>query len=175
MKSLKTLVSLTALTVCMGAASIASAASLSPINSNFTAPGTIVVKSPSSLQIPVTCNVTFTGSINGSGVASITGAVVGGSNSLCSLPQITGLPWILTANSLTTGTVTNVGYKITASGVIPSNCGPSTINVGYTNSTQVLTATNQPLANSCTVQSLNVTVANVPAAGSAPVPVVVVP
>ncbi|MGC6372004.1 alkane oxidation protein activator PraB [Pseudomonas sp. K2I15] len=174
MKSLKTLVSLTALTVCMGAASMANAFSLSPINSNFTAPGTISVKSPSSLQLPITCNVTFTGTINGSGVASINGAAVSGSNSLCSLPQITGLPWILTATGSAGGSVTNVGYNITASGVIPSHCGPSTITVGYNNTSQVLTATNQALAGSCTVQSLSVTVANVPASGPV-VPVVIVP
>ena len=158
MKSLKTLVSLSALAVCMGAASMANAFSLSPINTPFTASGTIVVKSPSSVQVPVTCNVTFTGNVDSAGEGKITGVTVGGSNSLCALPQIQGTPWTLKANSLTTGTVDNVGYKITKAGLIPSNCGLSTIAVNYNNATQVLTASNQPLAGSCTVQSLNVTV-----------------
>lgn len=174
MKSLKTLVSLSALAVCMGAASMANAVSLSPINTGFTATGSITVKSPSSIQIPVTCSVTFTGNVDGSGLGKITDVVVGGSNSLCNLPQTTNKPWTLTATSLTAptavGNVTNVGYNITASGVIPSNCGPSTINVGYNNTTKVLTASNQPLSGSCTVQSLSVTVV-----GAGGVPIVVVP
>ncbi|WP_082340984.1 alkane oxidation protein activator PraB [Pseudomonas sp. MIACH] len=173
MKSLKTLVSLSALAVCMGAASMANAFSLSPINTPFTAAGTIVVKSPSSLQVPVTCSVTFTGNVTAAGEGSITGVTVGGSNSLCGLPQIQGTPWTLKATGLTgvnaTGTVDNVGYKITATGVIPSNCGLSTIVVGYNNTTKVLTATNQPLAGSCTVQSLSVTVVS---GGTTPITVI---
>lgn len=55
MMNLKSLVSLSALVVCMGAASMANAYSITPINTNFTAPGTISVKSPSSYQAPVNC------------------------------------------------------------------------------------------------------------------------
>ncbi|MGF6094643.1 alkane oxidation protein activator PraB [Pseudomonas sp. 18175] len=173
MKSLKTLVSLSALVVCMGAASMASAVSLSPLNTNFTAAGTIVVKSPSSFQLPITCNVTFTGNVDNVGLGKITGVAVSGSSSLCGLPQITGTPWTLTATTLTAptavGTVDNVGYTISGSGLIPSNCGPSTIAVAYNNTTKVLTATNQSLAGSCTVQSLSVTVVS---ATSTPITVV---
>jgi len=139
MKSLKTLVSLSALAVCMGAASMANAYSITPVNSSFTAPGTISVKSPSSFQATVNCGATFTGNVDASGVA-----------------KITGLPWTLTATGAAAGSVSNVGYTIAASVLYPaSNCGPSTITVGYSGG--VLTASNQTLSGSCTVVSLSVT------------------
>lgn len=157
MKSLKTLLSLTALTVCMGAASMANAFSITPVGTSFTAPGTISVKSPSSYQATVNCDATFSGSVGSTGIVSITGVTVGGSNPLCSLPDITGLPWTLTATSLAGGTVTNVGYTIASSFIYPaSNCGPSTIAVAYSNATGILSASNQALSGSCTVVSLSV-------------------
>ncbi|MDB1112333.1 protein activator of alkane oxidation PraB [Pseudomonas extremaustralis] len=155
MKSLKTLVSLSALAVCMGAASMANAYSISPVNTSFTAPGTISVKSPSSFQATVNCGATFTGNVDATGVAKITGVSVTGGG-LCSLPTITGLPWTLTATGATSGSVTNVGYTIAGSLIFPaSNCGPSTIAVAYSGG--LLTASNQPLSGSCTVVSLSVT------------------
>ncbi|QDH65796.1 MULTISPECIES: alkane oxidation protein activator PraB [Pseudomonas] len=155
MKSLKTLVSLSALAVCMGAASMANAYSITPVNSSFTAPGTISVKSPSSFQATVNCGATFTGNVDASGVAKITGVAVTGGG-LCALPKITGLPWTLTATGASAGSVSNVGYTIAASVLYPaSNCGPSTITVGYSGG--VLTASNQTLSGSCTVVSLSVT------------------
>ena len=155
MKSLKTLVSLSALAVCMGAASMANAYSITPVNSSFTAPGTISVKSPSSFQATVNCGATFTGNVDASGVAKITGVAVTGGG-LCALPKITGLPWTLTATGAAAGSVSNVSYTIAASVLYPaSNCGPSTITVGYSGG--VLTASNQTLSGSCTVVSLSVT------------------
>ncbi|HCT07856.1 MULTISPECIES: alkane oxidation protein activator PraB [unclassified Pseudomonas] len=160
MKSLKTLVSLTALAVCMGAASMASAQSFSPANQSFTtnSGGTITVKSPSSFGAAVTCNISFTGKVRADGsAADITAATVSGSNQLCSLPHLTNLPWVLSP----AGTVTNVGYTIAAiPPLIPAtNCGPSTIAVALSNVTggAALSATNQPLSGSCTVVTLSVT------------------
>ena len=155
MKRLKTLVSFSALAVCMGAASMANAYSITPVNSNFTAPGTISVKSPSSYQATVNCTANFTGNVDATGVAKITGVTVSGSG-LCALPKITGLPWTLTATGPAAGSVANVGYTIASSVLYPaSNCGPSTITVGYSGG--VLTAANQGLSNNCTVVSLSVT------------------
>lgn len=155
MKSFKTLVSLTALAACMGAASMANAFSISPVSTSFTAPGTISVKSPSSFQATVNCGATFTGNVDATGVAKITGVSITGGG-LCALPKITGLPWTLTATAAAAGNVTNVGYTIASTILYPaSNCGPSTIAVGYSGG--VLTATNQTLSGSCTVVSLSVT------------------
>ncbi|MFL1386272.1 alkane oxidation protein activator PraB [Pseudomonas tritici] len=165
MKSLKTLVSFTALTVCMGAASMANAASFSPIGANFTTDGTgtIVVKSPSSFGAAVTCKAVFTGKVRSDGKADITNVVISpGSSTLCNLPKITGLPWLLTPVTTTSGTAANVGYTITAvPPLIPGTaCGPSTINVTLASTaspdTITLSATNQALSGGCTVQSLNV-------------------
>lgn len=154
MMNLKSLVSLSALVVCMGAASIANAYSITPINTNFTAPGTISVKSPSSYQAPVNCGATFTGNVDASGVAKITGVAITGGG-LCDLPKITGLPWTLTANGVAVGSVSNVGYTIAGSILYPvSNCGASTITANYSGG--VLTASNQSLAGNCTVVSLSV-------------------
>jgi hypothetical protein len=158
MKSLKTLVSLTALTVCMGAASMANAFSISPEGTFTTSTGSITVLSPSS-SLPVTCPITFSGKVTG-GVATITGATVGGSG-LCALPVLKNIPtpgWVLTATSASAGTVTNVGYTIAGlPPIIPaSNCGATTINVAWNGGTHTLSASGQPLSGSCTVQSLSV-------------------
>ncbi|AQT09816.1 alkane oxidation protein activator PraB [Pseudomonas protegens] len=158
MKGIKTLVSATAIVACLGAASMASAASIAIDGANpngpFTTPGgTITVRSPSSFNQPVTCNINFSGNIAG-GVASITGATVSGSNALCNLPKITGLPWTLSASSTTAGTVTNVGYTI--SFFPATNCGPTTINVAWSNVTHSLSlSTPQTLSGGCSVDVLN--------------------
>ena len=152
MKSLKTLVCATSFALCFGAASMASAASITPDGPFTTNPGTIVVKSPSSFGAAVTCGITFTGNVSG-GVASINGASLTGGG-LCALPTLTNLPWVLTAATSTTGTVTNVGYKITS---LPStNCGPTPIAVAWTAASKTLSASNQSLSGNCTVVSLSV-------------------
>ncbi|QLG93789.1 protein activator of alkane oxidation PraB [Pseudomonas yamanorum] len=152
MKSLKTLVCATSFAMCFGAASMATAASVSPEGPFSTNAGTIVVKSPSSFGAAVTCGITFTGNVSG-GVASINGASLTGGG-LCSLPTLTNIPWVLTAASPTTGTVTNVGYKITS--IPATNCGPTTIAVAWTAGTKTLSAANQSLSGNCTVVSLSV-------------------
>ena len=153
MKSLKTLVCATSFALCFGAASMANAAWIGPEGTFKTDQGTIVVKSPSSFQAPVTCQITFEGSVNG-GIASITKATVGGGG-LCNLPTMTNLPWVLVASpGGTTGTVTNVGYTINF--VPATNCGPTTINVAWNASTKTLSASGQSLTGNCTVSSLSV-------------------
>ncbi len=97
MKSIKSLPSFAALALCLSVSSMASAATITPVNSAFTAPGTISVSSPASLNLPVTCNITFKGKTAADGsYASIDSVTVSGSNTLCSVPQMTGLPWKLT-------------------------------------------------------------------------------
>lgn len=155
MKSLKTLVCVTSFALCFGAASMASAASVSPNGPFTTSAGTIVVTSPSSSGLPITCGVTFGGTVAG-GVATITSASLSGGG-LCSLPTLKNIPspgWVLSATSLTTGTVANVGWTV----VFPaSNCGAGTINVVWNDSTQTLTTpSSQPLSGNCAVQSLSV-------------------
>ncbi|MFC6300901.1 protein activator of alkane oxidation PraB [Pseudomonas sp. CCM 7893] len=152
MKSLKTLVCATSFAMCFGAASMATAASVSPEGPFSTNAGTIVVKSPSSFGAAVTCGITFTGNVSG-GVASINGATLTGGG-LCGLPKLTNIPWVLTAASPTTGTVTNVGYQITS--IPATNCGPTTIAVAWTAGTKTLSAASQALSGNCTVVSLSV-------------------
>ncbi|MEB2648908.1 alkane oxidation protein activator PraB [Pseudomonas sp. MYb541] len=161
MKSLKTLVSLTALTVCMGAASMANAASITPNGPFTTNAGTIVVTSPSSLGAPVTCGITFGGTVAG-GVATITSAALTGGG-LCSLPTLKNIPspgWVLTATSFNAatgaglGTVTNVGWTVAFPA---SNCGAGSINVVWNQATHTLTTpSSQSLSGNCAVQSLSV-------------------
>lgn len=157
MKTLKALVCVTSFAVCVGAASMASAATIGPVGQTFNTPGgTITVKSPSSFQAAVTCSINFSGVVNANGTATINGAVVSGTSALCGLPQMKNFPtpgWILTATSATAGTVSNVGYTIDS--VIDTDCGPSTINVAWDGTK--LTATNQPLSGSCTVTNLSAT------------------
>ena len=159
MRSLKTLVSLTALTVCMGAASMATAATISPAGTSFTTPGgTIAVSSPASFGAAVSCSIVFTGSVAGDGSsASITGASVSGANPLCGVPVLLGLPWTLTPTSTSTGagvyagTVSGVNFKIV------SNCSSAatTINVLYNNNTHAITVPSAQTVGSCKITALN--------------------
>ena len=131
---------------------MARAATITPVNSAFTAPGTISVSSPASLNLPVTCNITFKGKTAADGsYASIDSVTVSGSNTLCSVPQMTGLPWKLTVSSTTAGKVDGVGFKI-----LSSTCGPSTVNGSWSNATNTLSASNQSLAGNCKINSLSV-------------------
>ena len=160
MKSLKTLVSLSALAVCMGAASMANATTITPNPTAFTTPGgTIAVSSPASLGIPVNCGIVFTGSVAAGGAsASITGATVTGGG-LCGVPVLLGLPWTLTPGAGTagvfTGTVSGVNFRIV------NDCAdataPATINVKFDNATHALTIGTPQTVGKCKITALNVT------------------
>ena len=162
MKGIKTLVSAGSFALCLGAASLASAATIGPAGTLFTTPGgNITVKSPSSFQAAVTCDIEFKGRVNSDGTATIYDATVSGSNPLCGLPKMKGFPtpgWVLSLDTnpdgtVTKGTVTNVGYTI--SFIPATNCGPTNIDVTWDGT--ALHATSQPLSGSCTVVSLNAT------------------
>ncbi|AYJ51645.1 alkane oxidation protein activator PraA [Rhodococcus sp. P1Y] len=135
----------------LGAGS-ASAATISPANTAFTAPGTIVVTTPASFGLPVTCSISLSGSTSADGSsAAITAAQISGSNRLCGLPQLKNLPWTLTPTSATTGEVSNVGFSL-----LGYNCGPATLAGTFDNMTNTLTSTNQPMSGNCTINSLSV-------------------
>lgn len=150
MQSIKTFVSVASFAICMGAASMASAVSISPVSQAFSAPGSITVTSPASLGIPVTCNITFTGTTAANGAnASITSATVSGTNSLCGIPVMQNLPWTLTPATTTTGSVSGVSFAI------GSNCGTATIAVTYTGGVLSIPATQT--VGSCKITKLSVT------------------
>jgi hypothetical protein len=161
MKSLKTLVCVGSFALCFGAASMASAATITPNGSFTTSAGTITVTSPSSAGLPVTCGITFSGTV-ASGIATITSASLTGGG-LCSLPTLKNLPspgWVLgmsTFDPVTnkgTGAVANVGWTVAFPA---SNCGAGSINVVWDEGTQTLsTPSSQSLSGNCAVQSLSV-------------------
>lgn len=155
MKSLKTLVCATSFALCFGAVSMANAATIAPAGAAFSTAGSITVTSPASLNLPVTCNIVFTGTVaaDGSG-ASITGATVSGSNSLCAVPVLQGLPWSLAVTgggpTAFTGTVSGVKFKVL------SDCtaSPVTIAVGFNNSTNTLSVPSAQTVGSCKITAL---------------------
>ncbi|GAC1029508.1 alkane oxidation protein activator PraA [Pseudomonas sp. No.21] len=151
MKMSKLSVATAALALCMGASS-AMAVTITPANTAFSAKGVSVVK-PGFLS-PVTCNVEFIGttSVGGADKATITAVNITGGG-FCGAASAAGLPWTLTASSLTAGNVS--GVKFTVAGI---NCSssPVTVTGGWSNATNTLTLTpNQPVG-SCTIQSLYV-------------------
>ncbi|NMX60590.1 protein activator of alkane oxidation PraB [Pseudomonas sp. WS 5059] len=162
MKSLKTLVCISSFALLFGAASMASAVSITPEGPFTTDPGTIVVTSPSSLGAPISCGIVFGGNVSG-GVATVTSATLTGGG-LCNLPKLKNIPspgWVLTATSYNastgtgTGTVSNVGWTVAFPA---SNCGAGTLNGEWDQATRTLTGKNQPLSGNCAVQSLSVRV-----------------
>ncbi|NMY86926.1 protein activator of alkane oxidation PraB [Pseudomonas sp. WS 5411] len=153
MKSFKPLVCATSFALCSVVASMASAVTISPEGPFTTDPGSIVVKSPSSFGAAVTCGITFTGRVIG-GVAMIYTVNTTGSGLCFMQPVVIVSPWVLTAESLTTGTMTNVIYKIPF--VPTTNCGPTTIQLSWDPATKALSSANQSLSGNCTVVSLRV-------------------
>ncbi|WP_099169688.1 MULTISPECIES: alkane oxidation protein activator PraB [Pseudomonas] len=158
MKSLKNLISLSAFAICLGAASMASAVTVAPAGAAFSTPaGAISVSSPASFGVPVSCTINFSGSVASNGAsATITNATVSGSNPLCGLPTMLGLPWTLTP----TGTGSNV-FAGTVSGVnfnILGNCAssPTTIAVTFNNSTNTLSIPSTQTVGKCKISALNV-------------------
>jgi len=155
MKSLKTLVCATSFALCFGAVSMANAATIAPAGAAFTTAGSITVKSPASLNIPVTCNIIFTGTVASGGAgASITGATVSGSNPLCGVPVLSNLPWPLTVTGTGpdafTGTVSGVKFKIS------SDCSstPVSIAVNWKNSTNTLGISTPQPVGACSITAL---------------------
>ncbi|CAN7438834.1 alkane oxidation protein activator PraA [Pseudomonas solani] len=151
MKMSKISVATAALALCMGASS-AMAVTITPANTAFSAKGVSVVK-PGILPA-VTCNVEFIGttSVGGADKATITAVNITGGG-FCGAASAAGLPWTLTASSLTAGSVS--GVKFTVAGI---NCSstPVTVNGVWSNSANKLTLNpNQPVG-SCTIQSLYV-------------------
>lgn len=142
---------------CVGAAavaviafsSLASAATIGPAGASFSAPGTMNVSTP--IAPNVSCGVTLSGVVASDGTYAQINSVVVTGGGLCGVPQIIGLPWKLVATSTTAGNVANVGFS-----VLGANCGPSTINGTWSNTTNTLTASNQPLSGNCKINSLSV-------------------
>ncbi|MGH8778497.1 alkane oxidation protein activator PraA [Paraburkholderia sp.] len=129
--------------------SLASAATIGPAGASFSAPGTINVSTP--IAPNVACGITLSGVVASDGTYAQINSVVVTGGGLCGVPQIIGLPWKLVATSTTTGNVANVGFS-----VLGANCGPSTINGAWSNATNTLSASAQPLTGNCTVNSLSV-------------------
>ncbi|WP_409302664.1 alkane oxidation protein activator PraB [Pseudomonas sp. KCJK8993] len=153
MNTVKTLFSVASCVICLGVTSMVNAATIEPKGANFTAPGTITVRSPASLYIPVSCNINFSGNVTADGSkAMITGATVSGSNRLCRVPVLKNLPWTLTATSTTSGTVSGVMFQVL------SDCSdtPATITGNWSNDQNRLWISSPQQVGNCTITNLSV-------------------
>ena len=153
MHTIKTLFSVASCVICLGVASMASAASIEPKGKLFKAPGSITVTSPASFNQPVTCNITFNGKVADNGAnASITSATVSGANPLCGVPVLQNLPWTLTPSSSTAGSVSGVMFKVL------SDCTatPVTISGTWNNSSNTLSIASAQTVGKCKITALSV-------------------
>ncbi|HEV2364969.1 MAG TPA: hypothetical protein VGS12_12320 [Caulobacteraceae bacterium] len=111
---------LTTLTVALlAASSLANAYTLNPKGKSFIAKGPT---SASKGGLTIACTSTFKGSINSLGVGTVTSATFTAGSALCSGVKATGLPWKVTATSLTTATVHKAGFTSAL-----GNCGPNSV------------------------------------------------
>ncbi|UMZ14893.1 protein activator [Pseudomonas sp. MPFS] len=153
MNTVKTLFSVASCVICLGVTSMVSAATIEPKGKGFNAPGTITVRSPGSLNLPVTCNINFSGNVTADGSkAMITGATVSGSNRLCGVPVLQNLPWTLTATSTTTGTVSGVMFQV----IFDCSSAPATITGNWSNEQNRLWISSAQRVGSCTITNLSV-------------------
>ena len=158
MKSFKTLVCVSSFALCFGAASMASAASIVRPGGPgpFETPnGTITIKTPSSFNQPIQCNMNFKGTVNADGTATITSMEKrAGGSALCGAPVMKGT-WTLTASSLTDGTITGVGFTVAS--IPATNCGPSPVAGLWSNTTNTLTLNGSAvLSGGCTVTAMSI-------------------
>jgi len=154
---MKGTLSLVSLVVGLGVASMASAATITPVNSAFTATGSISLSAPDWAQTPVLCSVTFKGRISADGAYALIESATLSGTPLCTgtataPTKLTGLPWRLTATNASSIKVDGVGFNM----VVRSICGPNTINATWSNASNTLAASSQPLSGNCKVNNLSV-------------------
>ncbi|MDR3507315.1 MAG: activator of alkane oxidation [Caulobacteraceae bacterium] len=142
--------------LALGLTTQASAVSLSPTSTTFSATGST---SLTKLGITIGCTASFTGNIDGAGVGHIATASFSPGSALCSGIGTTGLPWTATALTSTgsgAGTGSIAGVAVTTA---LGNCGPSTLPVTM-NTTGVLSFSGASLSGGCTVTGSIQTTAN---------------
>src|ERR1700761_3273463 len=126
--------------VTFGAAAPASAYNLTPENSSFTGNGkTSATKS----GVTLPCKANLAGSIDGSGVGSVTSGHFKGQLG-CSSVTLTGLPWTATATGATKGVIHNVGFSSPI-----GRCGPSDLPIKIKDG--VIKFSNVTLAGDCPI------------------------
>lgn len=129
-----------------GLASQASAYSLNPKSS-----GTIVITGPTNLTAfgtTVPCTSQFTGSIDSSGVGSITSATFSGGG-LCGFVRAQSLPWGINATNPTDVTISNV--KVSVFGLV--TCGPGSVGGSLVGSQPTTSVSFSGTIGSCSVSS----------------------
>jgi hypothetical protein len=139
---MKTAIAIVAGLVSFGIVGITPAAAyhLIPENKSFTGTGTT---SATKSGITLKCTAKFTGSVNGTGVGSVTGGSFSGELG-CSAVTLGNLPWPAVATGATAGKISNVTFNSPI-----GNCGPGTLPVTLKNG--VISFTNKSLAGGCTV------------------------
>jgi hypothetical protein len=118
----------------------ASAYHLIPENTSFTGSGNT---SATKNGVTLACKAKFNGSIDGTGVGSVTSGSFTGQLG-CTSVALSNLPWKATAKKATTGNIFNVTFTSPI-----GNCGPTTLPVKLKNG--VISFTNVALAGGCTV------------------------
>lgn len=119
MRLLTTLAAAAALT--LGFAAQASAYTLSPTSTGFTATGDVaVIKGMTYLF----CTMDIAGTTDAAGVGTVTSAALGGTP-LCALFIPNGLPWTMTATGAGTAAISNVSFTSSFWGA----CGPTALTV----------------------------------------------
>ncbi len=129
----------------MGLAAQASAFSLNPkptTSLTITGPTTL-----SAFGTTINCTSTFGGSINASGVGSISSASFSGSG--CGIVSPSGLPWTVTAIDATHADITNV--KVVVAGLV--TCGPGTVHGTLVGTQPTKTLSFTGTIGSCSVAS----------------------
>ncbi|WP_460137536.1 alkane oxidation protein activator PraB [Pseudomonas sp. S1_E04] len=135
---------------------MANAATIAPAGSTFTTTGSMTVKSPATFNMPVTCNLTMSGSVINSGAAAlITSAVFSGSNAICAIPVASNFAWFLTLTGpgpdVFSGTLGALKLKI----ISDCSSSPVIINVNWKNTTNTLSIPSPQTVGACTITGLS--------------------
>lgn len=144
-------------TLIAGAAlvsSVATGATYAPVGPFHSSSGTLVLKTPSTFQLAVTCGISVAGEVTAAGAVNVTNTTFSGSNSICSFIHVTNPGWAVTANTYLSSVASNFQFYVTGFGGATSYCGPSSFNVSWSGALQTWTATNQALSGQCTIVSM---------------------
>ncbi|WP_248750014.1 alkane oxidation protein activator PraB [Pseudomonas sp. MWU15-20650] len=153
--ALKWILSTVLLANGVGVASVAQAFQFVPAGPFTSAAGVLKIKTPSSFGATLTCALSMSGEVSAFTGLKITSVSITGPG-ICSLLKAKYLSWPVSANSLSSVNISDMGFSLVGSVLPPSNCGVSEINANWNPANKSVTASNQALSGNCTIEQLDI-------------------
>jgi hypothetical protein len=134
------------------AADFAQAATIEPANTEFTAKGPI---SFAKSIINADCTIELSGKVSPDGSFASVDKVGFSGGFKCGQVEATHLPWKLVATNESSGAMSGIQVTVNAP-LVGGDCGPTTAEGSWNNSTGKLQASQVALAGGCTIKTVSI-------------------